>query len=49
MKNFRHFKPTKLWLVKLLPLVVWISVILIKTSLGMADPTFPPPPPPGNG
>ncbi len=45
MRNIRHFKPTKTNLVKLLPLMVWVSVILVKITLGMADPASGPPPP----
>ncbi|MHA2239519.1 MAG: hypothetical protein ACXAB2_14320 [Candidatus Hodarchaeales archaeon] len=47
MGRIKHFKPTKVWAVKFLPLFIWVSVILIKISLGMADPTLPPPTPPG--
>ncbi|MHA1968152.1 MAG: hypothetical protein ACW964_10165 [Candidatus Hodarchaeales archaeon] len=48
MKNLRHFKPKKIQLVKILPLVVWVSIILVKLTLGIADPD-PIPPPPTNG
>lgn len=43
MRNLKHFRPTKIRLVKLLPLVFWVSVILVKLTLGMADPDGTPP------
>jgi hypothetical protein len=49
MRTITHLRPTKAWVVKLLPLVIMVSVILIKMSVGMADPDFPPIPPPGGG
>lgn len=47
MRNLKQFRPTKIQLLKLLPLVVWLTIILAKFTLGMAGPTFPPPPPIG--
>ena len=45
MRNLKHFKPTKTRLVKLLPLMVWVSLILVKLTLGIADPDVGPPTP----
>jgi hypothetical protein len=49
MNRIRQIKPKKAWLLKVLPILIWVSITVVKLSLGMADPDFPPFPPPAGG
>ncbi len=46
--RFQKVKPTQNGLYKLIPLAFIVFVLLMTIGIGIADPTFPPiPPPPG--
>ena len=45
MTKIGQIKPNKRWLLKVLPILIWVLITVGKFSLGMADPGSTPPPP----
>lgn len=41
--RLENHKPTRNLLPKLIPLIIFLTLFLIRISMGMADPTSPPP------